>query len=182
LKAIPNYNKRYYHKYFEEFWFDEYSYAAEFLDSITLGYETYMFNINTGYSHMWPHLHTYLGDLRCINFNQAKDYYNDDSYQSNNSEYQNFLNFVFNKTKLINNLQANYKNLPGYLKITKNLDYILIDSFSNPNLCELMLNDTTHFKNIFQCRIFNLIFLFNSIILRNPNSLNISVFIFQTKN
>jgi hypothetical protein len=86
-----------------------------------------------------------------------------------------FLEFVFNSSKFINNLQANYKNLPAYLKFAKTVDYILIDEIYNPNLCKLMLNDTLHFDNIFELRITNLIFLLNSY------SLDVSLYIFKTK-
>jgi hypothetical protein len=177
FKAVQNYEKRYYHKYFEVFWFDEYTYATEFLDTITIGYETYMFDTNSPYSHMWPHIHTYLGDLRCIRFGEVKPYYNDFKYRGSSSdlEYSNFLNFVFNETKFINKMQANYENLPPYMRITKTVNYILIDSYSNPNLCRLMNNDTTHFDQVFQLRITNPIYIITS------GNINLSVYIFRTR-
>jgi hypothetical protein len=163
LRAIPNYNKRYYRKFFEESWYKSYTNALLFLDSITLGHETYMYSTFTPYTHLWSNVHTYMGDLRCIDPNQMELYFYDTLYQSNNSNYQKFLNFVFNETKFINKYQANYKDLPIFLRITKTVDYIIIESFANPNLCELMLNDTTHFTKIFQSRIINYVYLLASL-------------------
>ncbi|TXT64883.1 MAG: membrane protein of unknown function [Promethearchaeota archaeon] len=171
LKTIPNYQKRYYHKYFEEFWYDEYSNAFIFLNNIALGYETYMFNQNNPYSHMNAHVSTYMEDVRCVDFNQANFYMNDLKYQTNNSNYQAFQNFVFNESKLI----ENDENLPIYLKVVKTVDYIIIDSFLNPNLCKLMENDTTHFTKIFEIPIVNSI-----IILLNSLNPNMHVYIFKT--
>jgi len=176
IKAIPNYNKRYYHRLFEEYWFDEYHYATVFLNDIALGYETYIYNKFTPFTHTRLHMATFLGDLRCINYDQMKKYYLDDRYKTNNSGYENFLNFIFNDTKLINTNQGNYKNLPIYLRIAKTVDYILIDSFSNPNLCKLMENDTTHFEKIFQCRIIKSLYVLTS---EDPE---IFVYIFKSKN
>jgi hypothetical protein len=135
-----------------------------------------MFNANSPFSHLWAHLHTNLGDLRSIDLGQVRMYMFDSLYSSNNSNYRAFLNFVFNETKFINKEQGNYKELPNYLKISKKVDYIIIDDLAAPNLCELMLNDTNHFKKTFECRMINLI------ILSSPQNIDSSVYIFKTKN
>lgn len=159
FKAIPNYEKRYYRKFFEVFWYDSYDITTNVLEKITIGYESYMFNTNTPFSHLKAHMYAYLGDLRCIDLELLEYYFQDWKYTSNNTNYQIFLQFVFNETKLINKKQGNYDSLPPLLKIAKKVDYIIIDNLSAPNLCRLMLNDTTHFTKIFQCSMTNLILL-----------------------
>jgi dTDP-4-dehydrorhamnose reductase len=174
-RTIPNYEKRYFHKFFEEFWYDSYEYASKYLSETTIGFESYLYNVNSPFSHLWPQLHINLGELRSIDSKQVRMYMFDSLYTSNNSNYRAFLDFVFNEIKFINKKQGNYKELPDYLKISIKVDYIIIDDLAAPNLCELMLNDTNHFTKIFECRMINLI------ILSSPQNIDSSVYIFKTK-
>jgi len=177
IKAIPNYEKRYYRKRSEDHWVDEYYYATLFLSKITLGYETYMYNGFASIISMRHYFEINLGDLRCINHPQMFLYSLDYQYEGNNSKYQYqlFLNFIFNETKFINKNQANYKDLPEYLKVTKLVDYIIFDNSSNPNLCELMANDTSHFRTMFKLKTFE------SEYILMPNNQEIDLYIFKTK-
>ena len=145
IKIIPNYHERYYRDSFEDLSLKSHYYTLGFLEEYALNYQTYMYNP----SFSWNIIHSYLYELRCIDYKQMSPYYDDGKYEANNSEYQDFLNFVFNETKVIYYKQATYKY--DYLRFTKRVDYVVIDSFSNPNLSDLMYNDTVHFKKIFKC-------------------------------
>ena len=155
INIQSNYRQNYKHDYFADFWPDGYYNATLFLKTQNLLNATYMFNPNGKvFTADWNFFHTFLGDTRCIDLEQIKPYYNDSLYSSENpnhlSEYQSFLHFIFNETKNINPLQANYKNLPDDLKKTKIINYIFIDSLSNENLCNFLLNDTFYFKLIYK--------------------------------
>ncbi len=150
IRAIPNYQERYYRDSFEDLAYKSYYITLSLLNTYAIDYQTYM--IDPSFS--WKITHTYLYKLRCIDLNQITPYYDDFRYKVNNSGYQDFLDFVYNTTKIIYYKQATYKY--NYLRYTKRVDYIIIDNFANPKLCNLMLNDTIHFKKIFQIRYVHL--------------------------
>jgi len=174
VKAIPNYNKRYYREPFEEISVDAtHDYTFTFLENYAFDYQTYMYYPE----YEWPKVHIYLEELRCIDLRQINPYYDDSKYEANNSEYQDYLDFIFNETKVIYYKQASYKY--DYLRFTKRVDYIVIDDFANPKLCNLMMNDTAHFQKIFQCAIKSPLITLKSYI--KNYELPRFVYIFKTK-
>ena len=172
-KVQENSVDNYKHKFFADYWPYGYYNTTLYLQTIDISNATYMFNPKGKvFTAGWNFFHTYLGDTRCIDLEQVTPYYNDSLYSVDNpkrlNEYEYFLEFVFNETKYIYHFQANYKNLPDYMRKTKVINYFFIDSWSNENLCNLLLNDSTHFQLLYKDivayhRVKN-VFLFETII------------------
>jgi hypothetical protein len=139
-KAIPNYLNEYYH---EDVWArSNNDRLFEMFGHFGFTYQSYMFNPNYVRHYRYAALSHLIG-LRCIDFNLIYPYYKDDLYQENTSNYNNFLNFVFNETKIIDTRNAIYKE--DIFRYVKRLDYVIIDNVNNPNLCNKVLNDSDHF-------------------------------------
>ena len=146
-KIFNNYTTNYNFPYFSKFWPTGYQKATEFVNDKKFSNSTYMFNPEGNiFTADWDFFHTYLGDTRCIDLRDVVKFYNDSIYSYDNpnytSNYENFTNFIFNKTKNIYPYIANYKNLPNTLRFTKEINFIFIDDASNKNLITLMFSDT----------------------------------------
>jgi len=146
-KIFNNYTTNYNFPYFSKFWPTGYQKATEFVNNNKFSNSTYMFNPEGKiFTANWEFFHTYLGDTRCIDLRDVVKFYNDSIYSYDNpnytSNYENFTNFIFNKTKNIYPYIANYKNLPNTLRFTKEINFIFIDDASNKNLITLMFSDT----------------------------------------
>lgn len=152
-KIIINNDLRFNFSYFSKYWPTGYHQTIEFVNNVKLSNSTYMFNPEGNiYTAEWNFFHTYLGDTRCIHLDELIPFYNDSLYSYTNpyysTNYNIFINFIFNETKNIYPYIANYKNLDSSLRTTLRIDFIFIDSASNENLINLMLNDL-RFKILF---------------------------------